>query len=260
MLLRKPLGVLFDAYRRHTAFDLATLSRRFHFTVTGVLHVGGNMGQEAEIYRQLGARRVIWIEGFEDYFQKLKAKLADYPGQEAHCVLVSDEDGEELQFRIASNTGSSTAMIPDAEFSRNFDGINFEKNISLRARRLDTYFRDNNISLSDVNFLVLDVEGFELKALRSLADSMDAFDWAVCEVSLTPNFVGGPLLRDIDVFFLAHGFRRRALKCGLTSGDGLYERYAASPSDRLTMTLSRSWATFAARSGLYRLKRLVGRL
>src|ERR1700679_1971420 len=92
MLLRKLLSVPFDAYRRHTAFDLATLAYRFHFAVTGILHVGANMGQEAEIYRQLGARRVVWIEGFEDYFQKLKAKIAIYPEQEAHCVLVSDHD------------------------------------------------------------------------------------------------------------------------------------------------------------------------
>ena len=255
-ILRLPL----DAYRRRTAFDLATLSRRFGIAVAGVLHVGANMGQEAEVYAQLGARRVIWIEGFDEYFQKLKVHLAGYPGQEAHCVLVSDRDGEEVQFRVASNTGSSTAMTPCADFARNYRGVTFDRVTSLTARRLDAYFCENAIALDGINTLVLDVEGFELKVLRSMDSLMGAFDWAVCEVSLVSNFEGGPLLKDIDEFFLTQGFRRRALKCGLTSGDGLYERIPASTGDKLMMGLSRGWATFASRSGLYRLKRVIGRL
>lgn len=254
------MRLLFDAYRRRTAFDLVTLSRRFGIAVRGVLHVGANMGQEAEVYQRLGAHRVIWVEGFEDYFRKLESHLSAFPGQEAHCVLVSDRDGEELQFRIASNTGSSTAMAPGADFARNFDGIVFDKVMTLRARRLDAYFHERNTPFDDINVLVLDVEGSELKVLRSIGGLMRHFDWAVCEVSLTPNFEGGPLLKDIDDFFLANGFRRRALKCGLTSGDGLYERVMPSAWDRLAMSLSRGWATFAASSGLYRLKRAIGRL
>ena len=73
-ILRLPL----DAYRRRTAFDLATLSRRFGIAVAGVLHVGANMGQEAEVYAQLGARRVIWIEGFDEF----------KPGDVLECVKV----------------------------------------------------------------------------------------------------------------------------------------------------------------------------
>jgi FkbM family methyltransferase len=254
------LRPLFNTYRRRTAFDLASLSRQFGFPVGGVLHVGANMGQEAEIYAQLGAQRVIWVEGFDKYFQTLKAHVASYSGQEAHCVLVSDKDGEEVKFRVASNTGSSTAMTPGADFARNFNGVVFDKVTTLRARRLDAYFDENSVTLDGINVLVLDVEGFELKVLRSMNSLMGAFGWAICEVSLVPNFEGGPLLKDIDDFFLANGYRRRALKCGITSGDGLYERNAASTTDRLSMSLSRAWATFAATSGIYRLKRAVGRL
>ena len=62
-----------------------------------VVHVGAHIGQEAELYRSLGAQHVIWIEGDPDTYVRLVAELAKVERQGARpikhetvCALVSD--------------------------------------------------------------------------------------------------------------------------------------------------------------------------
>jgi FkbM family methyltransferase len=216
-----------------------------------VLHLGANEGTEAESYARCGFKRVIWIEGFPTFYERLVKHLSAYPNQEAYNVLVSDVDGEELAFRIADNGVSSTVFDVGEKFVEDFPGIRFVEQTKLKARRLDRFLLERGLELDDVSIAVVDLEGSELKALRSLGDMIERIPYAIVEVSVTENFVSGPSLRNIDDYMISRGFRRVRIKMGSSSGDALYERHPASLVDQAKMRVS---ALLFARLfyGLYR--------
>jgi FkbM family methyltransferase len=203
-----------------------------------VLHLGANDGTEAEAYARCGFKRVIWIEGFPRFYERLVKHLSAYPNQDAYNVLVSDVEGEELAFRIAENGVSSTVFQAGQRFGEDFPGVRFVEQTKLKARRLDRFFAERGVDLSDVSIAVVDLEGSELKALRSLGDLIERIPYAIVEVSVTENFVSGPALRDIDDYMTSRGFRRVQIKLGSSSGDALYERHPASVLDQAKMRAS----------------------
>ena len=238
-------------------FSLDNILRYLPKRPRGVLHVGGNFGTEAEAYRDAGCERVVWVEGHPDYFATLAAHVAHFGGQEAHRLLVSDQDGERVVLRVASNTGSSTTLVPTDSFGEHFPGIEFVGQLELVAERLDTYFRRTGSGLQGCDLLVLDVEGAELKALNSLGDLLNQFESILCEVSIVPNFQGGPVLADIDAFLTDRGFVRRALWIGYSSGDAVYVRSAPTRFDQARSKVGAASLSLAYRAGLLRLRRLA---
>lgn len=71
--------------------------------VSGVIHVGGNSGQEKDLYERRGLR-VIWIKPIPEVFELLEANIAGLSRQRALQYLVTDRDDVEYQFHVA-NTG-----------------------------------------------------------------------------------------------------------------------------------------------------------
>ncbi len=229
------------AYRRRPkkpALNLGELVTRYDIPRGGVLHLGANDGNEAEMYDRCGFEKVVWVEGFDGFYRALREHLARYPRQSAHKVLISDVDGEELAFRVASNRVSSTVFTPTETFSEDFPNVPFVEISRLRAQRLDTYIAANGVDLADIRNLVVDLEGSELKALVSLGHYLDHFDFALIEVSVTQNYVSGPRLAEMDRFMLSKGFLRVETRMGSSSGDAFYVRQTASPLQRLSMRAS----------------------
>jgi FkbM family methyltransferase len=236
-LIRRALSV----YRRRPkvpGLSIAELCTRYALPRGGILHLGANDGIEAESYHRCGFERVLWVEGFPTFYQALVERIAAYPGQSAHNVLISDVDGEELEFRIAENGVSSTVFASSETYQEDFPQVNFLATNRLHAQRLDTFIASNSVELSHVRVLVVDLEGSELKALLSLGRYLDQIDFALIEVSLTENFVRGPMLSEIDAFMLSKGFVRTEARMGSSSGDAFYVRRVASSLERLSMRAS----------------------
>jgi putative component of toxin-antitoxin plasmid stabilization module len=80
--------------------------------ITGVIHVGANIGQECQTYAQNNLD-VLWIEPIPDIFERLTKNIACYPKQKAVNALVTDKDGEEYAFNISSNYGNSSSILVD---------------------------------------------------------------------------------------------------------------------------------------------------
>jgi FkbM family methyltransferase len=230
-------GGFFDRYR----FSLARVVHRFDVPRHGCLHVGANFGQEADVYDELGFRHVVWVEGFMPYFQQLQGVIRGRANHRAVNLMVSDVAGETVTFRVASNTGSSTALSPTDTWQSTFRDLSLGESHTVVCDRLDNKLHadlDGEVR-SSLQFLVLDVEGSELKALRSMGRLLDTVQYAFIEVSLRRLFRGGPLFRDIDRFMLQHSFERVYIRTSAASGDALYRRVPrVSGARRFSMGLS----------------------
>lgn len=219
-------GVCASAPTRNPQAMLQWLDSTYGLLVRGVLHVGANLGQEAAAYHDWGMRRVWWIEADPVVFAKLERNIADYPEQKAILACVSEEDGASVRFNLASNDGaSSSALAPDVERCRHeWPGVKFVGSVELPGVRLDTLVNDGTLPLADCDLLVLDLQGSELVALRSLGPQLPTFKAVLTEVNLKRMYHGVALLHEVDFFFQRHGFRRVVLTLGTVQGEALYVR------------------------------------
>ena len=79
--------------------------------------MGANSGQERDVYRDLGLR-VLWIEAINEVFDELVRNIAGYPKQKCLCALLTDRDGAEYQFHIASNKARRLQFINSESVSK----------------------------------------------------------------------------------------------------------------------------------------------
>jgi FkbM family methyltransferase len=220
-------------------FSIINLVSEFKIGRQVVLHVGGNEGQEIPVYDFLKIKKVIWVEGWPPFADRLAEKIHNKENHKLIQSMISDNSNELVDFHIASNGGSSTTLKVTEIWKKNFSTITMNQRIhKIKCERLDHILANNNFD-EDIDLMVMDIEGAELKALISLGDYIERVKNALIEVSFRKNFVDGPLLVDIDKFMIHHQFIRVYIKMGTVSGDALYSKVEkVNISQRMFMKIS----------------------
>ncbi len=133
---------------------LITLARRkmnpdyFLDHVTGVIHIGANLGQEAPAYAQKDIN-VLWIEPIPEIFSQLVVNISDYPDQLAAQALLLDEDGKSLTLHIANNDGASSSILPFKDHKQIWPDVQDVDAISLDSTTLPRRLDDLTLSISN---------------------------------------------------------------------------------------------------------------
>jgi len=193
---------------------------------TGVLHLGANTGQEAEMYASLGVRQVIWVEALPDVHAKLVEHIKPYAGQLALCACLGDIDGNQVTFRRANNESQSSSYLEFGTHAKEHPTTKFVEEISMRTVRLDTLLREKNIQIGDGWFLNVDLQGAELLALKGMGSLLRQFDWAYVEVNIRELYKGCPLVDEVDQYLGTYDFigvETKMMKQGW--GDRLYKKF-----------------------------------
>mgnify|MGYP003650969713 CR=1 FL=1 len=179
--------------------------------------MGANVGEEAPVYLELGIKRQIWIEANPKIFKKLVVNLANNP--EALCYWFAAGDEHKQTILHESNNGSQSSSI--LELGTHLVAhpeVNYVGDIEVPMMRLDSF------RFHDCDFLNMDIQGAELKALRGMGDLLHQFKWAYLEVNKEELYKGCALVGEIDEYLKGFGFTRVETKwCGNTGwGDALY--------------------------------------
>ena len=140
-----------------------------------------------------------------------------------HRAALAAEDGQ-IPFRVLKSDVTSSALAPSALKRRyHGDAVDTAAELSVLALRLE------GIVDRPIDILKLDLQGFELEALRGLGDRLGDVRVLLTEVELAPLYDGQPLFGDVDVALRRAGFRLFHLydlwshpDGQMTSGDALY--------------------------------------
>ena len=111
----------------------------------GVLHVGAHRGQEALLYEKLGFQRnspTIWVEAEEGHCQFLTTNL-NQEHNNVLCAVVSNKDGEEVNFHCATNDQASS-MLPLKNVSIYYPEITVARTSKRITQRLDSILSPNS--------------------------------------------------------------------------------------------------------------------
>jgi FkbM family methyltransferase len=123
----------------------------------GIIHIGGHIGEEIPMYKELGFKKVLTFEPLSVPFSQIPTGEEIYNEQ---CAIGSEN--KEVEMFVANNYQSSSILQPVNHLiyhpSIAFDGKELVKVVSL-----DWYFENNNHELkaSDFDVMVIDAQGYE---------------------------------------------------------------------------------------------------
>lgn len=203
--------------------DLFELKNKYSLEIQTLLHVGAHKAEELVLYQNLRIEQVIWIEANPELYKHLENKLKNIPGQKVINAVVADTNDVDVHFNITSNTQASS-MYELGSHKKYYPNIIPEKEIILKTKRIDRICKDYNLS-SQYDFINLDIQGAELKALKGMGELLNNIKYVYLEVNLIDIYKNCPKLHHIDFFLVKHGFSRVELK--LTNafwGDAFYIR------------------------------------
>jgi len=210
--------------------DFRELFPRYNIKPKGVLHVGANVGEEAPVYDEMGIKDVVWIEANPYICEKLNANVKQY-NHRVFNFAASDENGNIILHE--SNNGSQSSSILELGTHKiAHPEVHYVRDIPVLMCRIEdickpaNHTTDEKYNLNGLDFLNIDIQGAELKALRGMGELLNQFKWVYLEVNKEPLYVGCDLIDSVDLFMIAKGFRRVETKwCGNTGwGDALYIR------------------------------------
>lgn len=149
----------------------------------GVIHVGGYDGNESHWYRQWGAESV-WFEPLPDKAAEIAAK-----GLTVHRCAIGSTPGRASLY-LSESLQCCSLLEPSGHLDH-YPQYPFAGAIDVDVRTLDEF------SFPGFDMLVLDVQGYELEALRGAARTLEQIRLIYCEVSIIELYKGGALFHDI---------------------------------------------------------------
>jgi 2-O-methyltransferase len=150
------------------------------------------------------------IYGFEcepNFYKEATLKVGSRNNVKLFPLALSDKDGlVSYHVSILNNsiTGSGSILPPKLHTEIHPD-IKFPTVITVEATTIQNWAIKNNVQRID--FMWLDLQGAELKALHGAGEILDSVSAIFTEVSLIETYDGVPLYGELKRFLSTRGFR-----------------------------------------------------
>lgn len=193
-----------------------------------IVHVGAHLAEELAAYEAVSPQTIVWIEADPELYCRLVGivEAAKSPAVRHLCVnaLITETAGNEVRFYHFSNDGQSSSIFHAAEnLQLNWPELHETgRELVLRSDTLAKVLARIGLAPSELDILVLDVQGAELLALQGCGDYLAHPKFLEVEASTIPIYQGAPLFRELDPWITARGFRR--LSVVSFHGDAVYTR------------------------------------
>jgi hypothetical protein len=103
---------------------------------------------------------------------------------------------------LSSNNLESSSLLKPKLHLEHHDHVKFEGTEEVEVDLLDNY------ELSDVNFMNMDVQGYELEVLKGAKETLKQIDYVYCEVNRGELYENNAMIEEIDEYLGTYGFER----------------------------------------------------
>ena len=195
----------------------------------GILHIGAHMCEERVLYNSINIRDkdTLWIEAIGEivaYVKKINENINIVQ------AVITDKDDEELSFMITNNKESSSIFNFGTHAIEHPHVFEIERR-RLKSITLNTLFERNNIPHDRFDFINIDIQGAELKALKGAAHILPHIKAIYAEVNEKMLYEGTGLLPELDEYLATFNFKR--VITNMTQhgwGDALYIKNYVIPA------------------------------
>jgi FkbM family methyltransferase len=180
---------------------LHSLIDKYNIIFNGILHVGAHECEEIVDYeKHISRNKILWIDALEDKVQLCKSAFTDILIEQA---VISDKV-EKVRFN-RSNNGQSSSILDFGLHSYFHPHIYYTESYEVETKLLKDIICNYDISY---NFINLDIQGVELKALKGMEEYLNGVDYIYTEVNSDYVYKGCALIDEIDEYLLTYGLHR----------------------------------------------------
>ena len=200
---------------------LKELYDKYNLKIKGVIHIGAYNAEEYPAYMECGVKNVIWIEAIKKLADSIRERFEDNPSQLVIESVISDTQGV-VDFMITNNEASSSLLNLGTHL-KHHPKIFEAGRIKVATTPMDDLVIGYNIDMNGYNFLNIDIQGAELKALKGMKDNLKHIDYLYLEVNGEEIYKGCCLVGELDEYLT--DFKRVETKWTKYNwGDSLFVR------------------------------------
>jgi FkbM family methyltransferase len=180
-----------------------------------IYDVGANVGTWAKLALTIfpGAE-IQCFEPLPDHSKKCTELFNNYPNVKVHTVALGAKNYTD-NINVASLTDASSLLELSEDCKEKYN-LSVSGKVEITVKNLDDFIADNNLNAPDV--IKLDIQGFELEALKGASDILKKTKYVLTEVSFTEFYKGQAYFSDIVSYLNTYGFELCALSESTRTG------------------------------------------
>lgn len=177
------------------------LIQKYNVKLIGILHVGAHECEELVAYdKYLTRDNMLWVEALPDKVDFCKNR---FPGIQIEHAVVSDCVETVIFHR--SNNGQSSSFLDFGTHSLHHPQVQYVDEFQVETVPLSGILSKYSIPF---NFINLDIQGVELKALRGMEAYLSSIQYIYSEVNADYVYQNCGLVTEMDDFLSNYGFKR----------------------------------------------------
>jgi FkbM family methyltransferase len=186
-----------------TSFGMVRTLKTLGVEPKTIIDGGANVGQFARAATEMFPdARIISFEPLPEVAGKLRSNLRDSANVEVREEALGGVDGTVAVHRNAYSPASSVLKLR-ADAAESFE-LQEGESIDVSVVRLDTAMRD--VDTTRPMLLKLDLQGYELEALRGAEETLARTRYVLVEIGLRPLYEAEPTFDDVYTFLHSAGF------------------------------------------------------
>jgi FkbM family methyltransferase len=190
-----------------------------------IIDCGAHVGSDSiELSRIFRSATIYAFEPLDSLYGKLCANTKDIHNIHCHRLALADRCGEMGFYISEGGSDASSSLLPPYKHLDDHPDVLFSKASKVKVLTLDKWCEINNVT--HIDFLWLDMQGYEMAMLRASPDILKRVSAIHTEVSTRETYKGVPLYNELRSFLEAKGFRVEieALPAGWDMGNVLFVR------------------------------------
>lgn len=188
-------------------YKFSEIVKDFGIKPKGVLHIGANTGQEAEMYYANGVERTVWVEADPAVMPMLAANIASFPNAvaiNATCHMIS---GLPQTLKITDNGSESSSILPMKNHKEKHPDVHVIGETPVVTSRIDGVMKEHNLDFADYPFVNIDVQGVELYVLKGFGlDNLKKVQYVYVEANKEEVYEGNNMFDDLNRYLVEYGF------------------------------------------------------
>ena len=183
--------------------DLKFLYKKYDLTIFGIAHVGAHTGSEIPIYRKILKDIPMYLfEPQKDIYIELIENVKKYKNIYCFNIGLGAENKQVSFYKNINNDSQSSSVLKPKEHLIYHPHVKFQETEDIQIQTLDSL---DNVS---VNFLNIDVQGYELEVLKGSVNTLTEVDFILTEVNRKELYENCVLVNELDAFLDNKGFIR----------------------------------------------------
>ena len=193
----------------------------FKNKIRGIVHIGAHELEELPAYLEKRIKNIIWIEANPKKYDFIENRI----GKHENMILGKFAAGNKKDrlFLNVANNGQSSSMLPLGTHKTSYPNIFYTSQISVDVLPYDSWANDKVLNKDLYNFINIDVQGYELEALKGMKKQLSLVDYIYLEVNFREVYINCSQIKELDKFLSNFNFKRvGTYKTNKGWGDAIY--------------------------------------